>query len=110
MSKVTAGAEGDDLAEGAGEYVVISNNARIRTDMGGWYVEDSDGNRLALGIGTQVDEGGHLRLYSSCGETTGDKVFACAEVEVLDDDGDVLTLYDSAGGEVAVFPYGDEAS
>jgi hypothetical protein len=109
MSKVVAAPEGEDLAEGGGEYVVISNNASIRTDMGGWYVEDADGSRLPLGIGTQVDEGAQLRLYSSCGENTAEEIFACADSEVLDDAGDTLTLYDSAGGEVASFAYGDAA-
>jgi hypothetical protein len=87
--------------------VVVSNNASIRTDMGGWYVEDADGNSLPLGIGTQVDEGAQLRLYSACGENTAEKIFACADTEVLDDGGETLTLHDSAGGEVAQFAYGD---
>lgn len=33
-------------------------------------------------------------------------VFACLDEEVLDDDGDVLVLEDSAGEEVARFAYG----
>jgi hypothetical protein len=109
LSKVVAGPEGEDLAEGGGEFVLLSNNASIRTDLGGWYVEDADRNRLPLGIGTQVDEGAQLRLYSACGENTAEKIFACADAEVLDDLGDTLTLYDSAGGEVAQFAYGDAA-
>jgi hypothetical protein len=36
-------------------------------------------------------------------------VFACVGSEVLDDDGDVLTLRDSAGTEVAVLRYGSPA-
>lgn len=109
MSRVEPAPEGDDFAEGGGEFVVIEQNADIRVDMGGWYVEDADGNRLDLGIGRQIDPGAKLRVYSSCGESTDEAVFACSEVEVLDDQGDVLTLRDSAGGEVAVLPYGDEA-
>jgi hypothetical protein len=100
--------EGDDLAEGGGEFVVIEQNADIRVDMGGWYIEDSDGNRLSLGIGRQIDPGAELRVHSSCGESTEAAVYACAETEVLDDEGDVLTLRDSAGGDVATFAYGDE--
>lgn len=109
MSRVEPSPEGDDLAEGAGEFVVIEQNAEIRVDMGGWYIEDADDNRLNLGIGRQIDPGAQLRVYSSCGESTDEAVFACAGVEVLDDEGDVLTLRDSAGGEVAEFAYGGAA-
>lgn len=109
LSRVEPAPQGGDLAEGAGEHVVIAQNADIRVDMGGWYIEDADGNRLALGIGRQIDVGAELRVHSSCGEDTEAAVFSCADEEVLDDDGDVLTLRDSAGGEVAVFAYGDAA-
>ena len=57
LSRVEPAPEGDDLAEGAGEYVVIEQNADIRVDMGGWYIEDANGNRLNLGIGSQIDVG-----------------------------------------------------
>lgn len=107
MARVDPAPAGDDLAEGAGEYVVIANNADIRVDMGGWWIEDQDGNRLALGIGRQIDIGAELRVHSSCGESTDTAVFACAEAEALDDDGDLLTLRDSAGGEVAQLGYGN---
>ncbi|GAB2739145.1 lamin tail domain-containing protein [Nocardioides pakistanensis] len=107
LSQVEPAPEGDDLADGAGEYVVIEQNADIRVDMGGWYIEDADGNRLSLGIGRQIDPGAELRVYSSCGESSDEAVFVCADQEVLDDEGDVLTLRDSAGGEVATFTYGE---
>lgn len=107
MSRVNPAPDGDDLAEGGGEFVVIEQNADIRVDMGGWYIEDADGNRLNLGIGRQIDPGAELRVYSGCGESIDEAVFACAGVEVLDDEGDVLTLRDSAGAEVARFAYGD---
>lgn len=109
LSRVEPAPKGGDLAEGGGEFVVVEQNADIRIDMGGWYIEDDDGNRLPLGIGRQIDVGSELRVYSSCGESTDEAVFACSDVEVLDDGGDVLTLRDSAGGEVAVFAYGDQA-
>jgi len=90
----------------AGEHVVIANNADIRIDMGGWYVEDADSNRLSLGIGRQIDVGTTLRVYTACGTSTEEAVFACADVrDVLGDDGDVLTLRDSAGSEVAQLRY-----
>lgn len=101
--------EGDDLADGGGEYVVIANNADIRVDMGGWYIDDAAGNRLNLGIGRQIDVGAELRVYSSCGESTDEAVFACSEAAVLDDNGDVLTLRDSAGTEVAKLQYDDRS-
>jgi hypothetical protein len=84
---------------------VIANNADIRIDMGGWALEDAQGNRLPLGIGRQIDVGTELHVHSSCGEDTDEAVFACVDAEVLDDDGDVVRLLDSAAGEVAVLAY-----
>lgn len=107
LARVAPAPEGDDLADGKGEYVVVANNADIRVDMGGWYIDDAAGNRLNLGIGRQIDVGTELRVYSSCGESTDEAVFACAGTEVLDDAGDLLTLRDSAGTEVAQLNYDD---
>lgn len=107
LLRVEPAPDGDDLADGGGEYVVVANNADIRVDMGGWYIDDAAGNRLNLGIGRQIDVGAELRVHSSCGESTEAAVFACAGVEVLDDEGDVLTLRDSAGTEVAELRYDD---
>ena len=109
MARVVPAPAGDDLAEGSGEYIAIVNKAAIPYVVGGWYIEDADGNRLDLGIGPQIEADGELLVYSGCGESTDEAVFVCAEDEVLDDKGDVLTLRDSAGGEVAEFAYGDKA-
>ena len=109
MARVVPASGEDDLAKGAGEFVVLVNPADFPTAVGGWYIEDADGNRLNLGIGRQIKEGGELLVYSSCGESTDEAVFACAEREVLGDEGDVLTLRDSAGSDAAEFAYGDKA-
>lgn len=91
---------------GAEERVVIANNADIRIDMGGWWIEDADGNRLPLGIGRQIDVGATLEVRAACGTSTEQVVYACAETDdVLGDEADVLTLRDSAGKEVAELSY-----
>lgn len=105
VETVVADPEGDDLAEGAGEHVVIANNATIRIDMGGWWL-DVDGERLPLGIGRQIDVGTKLRVHPGPGETTEEAVFVGLDQEVLDDDGGVVVLRDAAGSEVATFRYG----
>ena len=109
IAVVVADVEGDDLAPDAGEHVVIRTNWDHRTDMGGWAVEDADGNRLPLGIGRQLDPGTELALHTGCGQTTDTAVFACLDTEVWDDDGDVARLLDAGGTEVARFAYGSEA-
>lgn len=96
-------------ADPDGEHVVISTNWDQRTDMGGWALQDADGNRLPLGIGRQLDPGATLQVYSGCGTDGDTAVYACLDDDVLDDDGDTIRLLDSAGGEVASFPYGDQA-
>ena len=42
-------------------------------------------------------------------KTSDEAVFVCAESEVLDDEGEALTLRDSAGVEVPVFSDGTAA-
>ena len=92
-----------------GEHVVVRNNWDHRTDMGGWFIETDDGARLPLGIGRQIEPDAELRVYAGCGEDTDDAVYACLEGDVLDADGGVVTLRDSAGGEVARFAFGAAA-
>jgi hypothetical protein len=108
IAVVVADPPGDDLAEGAGEHVVIRNNATIRTDMGGWWV-DANGQRLPLGIGRQIDVGAELRLHPGPGETSDEAVFVGLDEEVLDDEGGVVVLRDALGGEVMRFRYGTAA-
>lgn len=105
VDAVVADPEGDDLAEGAGEHIVIANNATIRIDMGGWWLDVGD-ERLPLGIGRQIDVGTKLRVHPGPGETTEEAVFVGLDQEVLDDDGGVVVLRDAAGSEVASFRYG----
>lgn len=107
LAVVVADPEGDDLETGGGEHVVVRNNWDHRTDMGGWAIETGDGARLPLGIGRQIDPGAELRVHTACGDDSADAVFACLDAEALPDHGGVVTLLDSAGGEVAAFAYGD---
>jgi hypothetical protein len=79
IATVVADPEGDDLAPGAGEHVVLRNTLDIRNDLGGWWIEDADGNRLDVGIGTQIDPGEELRVHTACGEDTEQAVFNCLE-------------------------------
>ena len=106
VDTVVADPDGDDLAEGGGEHVVIANNATIRIDMGGWWL-DVGGERLPLGIGRQIDVGTELRVHPGRGETNDEAVFVGLDEEVLDDDGGVVMLRDAAGSEVATFRYGN---
>lgn len=107
VAAVAAAPEGDDLAVDGGEHVVIANNADIRIDMGGWWIE-ADGERLPLGIGRQIDVGTELRVHPGPGETDDEAVFVGLDQEVLDDDDGVVILRDAAGTEVARFEYGDD--
>lgn len=106
LAKVVADPPGVDLAAGGGEHVVIRNNAEIRIDMGGWWIDAGD-TRLALGIGRQIDVDAELRVHPGPGNTGDDAVFVGLAEEVLADDGGVLVLRDAAGSEVARFEYGD---
>jgi glycerophosphoryl diester phosphodiesterase len=107
IAVVVADPDGDDLEPDGGEHVVIRHDLDIRNDLGGWWIEDAAGNRLNLGIGIQVDPGAELRVHAACGTDTETAVSGCLDDEVLDDQGDVLTLRNAAGAEVHRFAYGD---
>lgn len=106
VAAVVADPPGDDLAEGAGEHVVIANNADIRIDMGGWWL-DVGSQRLDLGIGRQIDPGAELRVHPGPGTTDDDAVFLDLGAEVLHDERGVVVLRDAAGDAVARFRYSD---
>jgi hypothetical protein len=105
IAEVVADPPGDDLAEGGGEHLVIRNNADIRIDMGGWWI-DVGSDRLPLGIGRQIDVAAELRVHPGPGNNSDEAVFVGLGHEVLVDDGGVAVLRDSAGSEVATFEYG----
>lgn len=106
VAVVVADPPGPDIVPGGGEHVVIRNNADIRIDMGGWWL-DVDGERLPLGIGRQIDVDAELRVYVGTGEdSVEDAVFVGLDEPVLDDDAGLVVLRDAAGSEVARFRYG----
>lgn len=107
IAAVVADPPGDDLAEGAGEHVVIANKADIRIDMGGWWL-DVGSERLDLGIGRQIDPGAELRVHPGPGTTDDDAIFLDLGTEVLDDDRGVVVLRDAAGDVVARFRYSND--
>lgn len=105
IAEVVADPPGDDLAKGAGEHVVIRNNADIRIDMGDWGVV-VDGQRLSLGTGRQIDPDAEVRLHVGPGEDSDDTVFAGLPTELLEDDEGLVVLEDAGRGEVSRFRYG----
>jgi hypothetical protein len=101
IATVVADPEGDDLAPGAGEHVVLRNSLDVRNDLGG--------GGLRMGTATDCRSASGTRVHTACGEDTAEAVFNCLETEVLGDDGDVLVLRDAAGTEVHRFAYGRAA-
>lgn len=90
-----------------GEHLVIHNRHEIvRADLGGWAIEDDDGNRIRIPFSRQIDTGDRLTVYTGSGEDTDDAIHAGLEGDILDDDGETLVLLDSSGKEVARFEYG----
>lgn len=104
IARVVADPPGDDLAVGAGEHVVIRNNASIRIDMGDWYL-DVDGVRLPLGVGRQIEPRAELRIHPGPGTTTESAVFVGLDREVLGAERGTVSLRDPFGGEVSAFRY-----
>lgn len=92
-----------------GEHLVLRNRHEIvRADLGGWWIEDADGERIPIPFSRQIDPGEDLRVHTGTGEDGDDAIHAGLTGDVLDDDGDVLILRDAAGTEVARFAYGGD--
>lgn len=90
-----------------GEHLVVHNRHEIvRADLGGWAIEDTEGNRLRIPFSRQIDPGDELTVYTGTGEDGDDAIYAGLEGDVLGDDGDTVVLLDAAGSEVARFEYG----
>lgn len=89
-----------------GEHLVLRNRHEIvRADLGGWALEDADGNRLRIPFSRQIDPGEDLTVYTGSGEDTDDAIYGGLAGDVLGDEADTLVLLDAAGSEVARFSY-----
>ncbi len=100
ISELVQNPPGDDLAEGAGEYVAISGPPG--TSLAGWLLKDtSAGNRYPFPKGTVLPEGGVLRIYTACGEAAPDRLFWCRKgAGVWNNGGDTAFLLDPSGNLV----------
>mgnify|MGYP002629633775 CR=1 FL=1 len=100
ISELVQNPPGDDLADGAGEYVAISGPAG--TALSGWVIKDtSAGNRFSFPAGTVLPEGGALRIYTGCGAAAPDRLFWCRKgAGVWNNTGDTAFLLDPSGNLV----------
>lgn len=97
--------EGDDLAPGAGESVLLEGPPGY--DMSGWTLKDTSAtHRLDLPTGTRLADDGRLRVFTSCGQDGPGVVFWCMKGSaVWNNGGDTAFLLDPGGAVVSWLEY-----
>jgi endonuclease YncB( thermonuclease family) len=105
ITEVNANPDGDDLAPGAGESVLIEG--RPGFELTGWALKDTSAtHRYRFADGVRLDGAGQLRVYTSCGEPTPAAVFWCKKGSaVWNNGGDTAFLLDPAGNIAASAEY-----
>lgn len=91
------------------EYVVLENETDEAIDMSGWRLDYADDQTYAFPDGFTVTAGETVTVRTGAGEDTDDELFAGFNTPVLNNLGDVVTVFDEDGDVVATQGYGDQA-
>ena len=105
VAEVLPAPDGSDVADGAGEYVVLRSTLDIRDDVGFWGIEVGD-EVLRLPPSTVIPKGGELRVYSGPGRDSETEIHGGRTEELLPDETGTVRVLDAGGGEADRFRYG----
>lgn len=95
---------GADDQEGAGEFIELSNTGPETLSLVGWGIRDESTSNRYVFDGGVLEPGQTVRLYSTCGEDSGDTRYWCSTSSVWSNSGDTAFLIDPAGN-VASFRF-----
>ena len=88
---------GGDLQPENGEHVVLQNTSAQPVDVSGYRIRDTKDNTLTVGPGYVLAPGQQLRVYTGPGTNRADAYYNGLATEALDDEGDSVALWSSAG-------------
>ena len=101
ISRLEYDAPGDDAGNANGEWVDITNTDADTAVLDGWAIQDeSSSHRFVFPDGFSIPPGGEVRVFSGCGQPTGDHLFWCDQDPVWSNGGDTAYLLDPAGNVV----------
>ncbi|MDD1706583.1 MAG: lamin tail domain-containing protein [Methanoregulaceae archaeon] len=98
-------AAGDDRINLTDEYIILKNGGSITIILTGWQIRDSDGFVYTFPEAT-IGPGAELTLHTGNGIADSTNLSMGSTVPVLDNDNDIVTLYDTSGTEVFRFSWG----
>lgn len=99
------GAHIADVVLDGDPHVVLRSTVDHEDSVGGWYLQVTDGARLALPPSTRIPAGAELRVHPGPGDSTEEDLYVGGDPDALGDGGTV-TLHDAFGGEVDSLAYG----
>lgn len=99
ISSIHFNVSGGDAQPENGEYVLLRNRGDDLIEVGGWFLRDQAGNRLAIGEGYAIEPGDALRVYTGPGTNRPGRFYNGHERSVLNNSGgDAVALHRSGGG------------
>jgi micrococcal nuclease len=89
-----------------GEWVVVANNGDRQIDVSGWTLRDASSvHRYIFPVGSYLDPGANLTVFTGCGMDDPDRRYWFADGPVWGNSGDSALLLDAEGRTAATFDY-----
>ncbi len=88
---------GADDEDGAGEFIELSGSGPEPLSLAGWGLRDESSSNRFVFDGGVLGPGQTIRIYSTCGNDTGDTRYWCSPTSVWSNSGDTAFLIDPAG-------------
>ena len=105
LTEINADAAGDDRANLADEYVVLTNRGDAPVDLSGWVLTDESGARYTFPDGVVLAPGDSVTVRTGAGSDTETDRYWDAGRPVWNNDGDTVTLLRSDGEVVTEVSY-----
>jgi hypothetical protein len=102
---VFADAPGNDHHNLNGEYVVITSNASAAVEIAGWNLCDAANACFTFPAGATIQPGSRVVVFTGSGQSDGTNFYMNRGRAVWNNNGDVATLWDSAGRAVTSYAY-----
>lgn len=106
IAEIDADAPGNDNANPNGERIVFENRGETPIDLGGWTVSDAADHTYTFPHRFMLGPGEQVTLHTGSGTDARNELYWGASGAVWNNDGDTVTVRNTAGETVAERSYG----